>query len=66
MSEIDFKAGNKYQLMFPEVGDCFFYNGNFVYVTEEVANDGAYLSNGDFFMVGDWIRRVQLKEKGDV
>ena len=64
MSEIDYKVGGKYQLMFPEVGDCFFYNGNFVYVTE-VDNDGAYLSNGDYFMVGEWIRRIQLKEKGE-
>ena len=59
--EIKYRVSDKYQLMFPEVGDCFFFNGEFVYVTE-VFNDGAYLNNGDVFYVGNWIKRIEEKK----
>lgn len=61
MNEIEYKVGEKYQLMFPEVGDCFFYNGDFVYVVE-VWGDSAQLSNGSIFYIGEWVRRIQQKE----
>ena len=59
--EINYQVGAKYQLMFPQVNDVFFYNGELVYVTE-VWNDGARLSNGETFLVGDWIRKLETSE----